>query len=314
MDDPITPEAVFRRRREFLQNAGLLAATAVVSGGGLYAVSGAGARRSTIEGASSATAPMPLGPDGEALTPLRDVTSYNNFYEFGVDKDDPSALGKSLTLRPWTVTVEGEVHSPRTFDLDALLRAFPPEDRTYRFRCVEAWSMVIPWQGFPVRALLDAVEPTTRAKYVVFESVLRPEELPGQRAAVLPWPYVEALRLDEAMHELTLLATGLYGKPLEAQNGAPLRLVVPWKYGFKSAKSLVRIRLVEEQPTTTWNLVAPTEYGFFANVNPAVDHPRWSQATERRIGEFSRRRTLPFNGYGAQVASLYAGLDLTRFF
>ncbi|MDX2012230.1 MAG: protein-methionine-sulfoxide reductase catalytic subunit MsrP [Myxococcaceae bacterium] len=315
MSDPITPEALFRRRREFLQNAGLLAATAVVTGGSLYAVSGGGARRRAgAPEVAPSTTPMPAGPDGERLTSLRDVTSYNNFYEFGLEKEDPAALASRLTLRPWTLSVEGEVNEPRTFDIDALTKAFPLEDRVYRFRCVEAWSMVIPWQGLPLRSLLDAVKPTSRAKYVVFESVVRPEELPGQKAQLLPWPYVEGLRLDEAMNDLTLLATGLYGKPLEAQNGAPVRLVVPWKYGFKSAKSLVRIRLVEEQPATTWNVVAPTEYGFFANVNPAVDHPRWSQATERRIGEAGRRPTLPFNGYGEQVASLYRGVDLTRFF
>ncbi|MCU0695543.1 MAG: protein-methionine-sulfoxide reductase catalytic subunit MsrP [Myxococcaceae bacterium] len=315
MADPITPEALFRRRREFLQNAGLLAATAVVTGGSLYAASGGGARRRAETFAGPAPqAPMPTGPDGEQLTSLRDVTSYNNFYEFGLEKEDPAALASRLTLRPWTLSVEGEVNEPRTFNIDALTKAFPLEDRVYRFRCVEAWSMVIPWQGIALRALLDAVKPTSRAKYVVFESVVRPEELPGQKAQLLPWPYVEGLRLDEAMNDLTLLATGLYGKPLEAQNGAPVRLVVPWKYGFKSAKSLVRIRLVEEQPATTWNVVAPTEYGFFANVNPSVDHPRWSQATERRIGEAGRRPTLPFNGYGDQVASLYRGVDLTRFF
>jgi sulfoxide reductase catalytic subunit YedY len=251
----------------------------------------------------------PFGTD-EPQTPERDVTSYNNFYEFGTDKSDPAEYAHTLRPRPWTVRAEGEIARPQSIDVDQLLRWFPFEERVYRMRCVEAWSMVIPWVGFPLGDLLRRLEPTSRAKYVAFTTLLDPEQMPGQRRGILDWPYVEGLRIDEAMHPLTILVVGLYGKPLPNQNGAPLRLVVPWKYGFKGIKSIVSIRLQEAQPPTTWSLAAPNEYGFYANVNPAVDHPRWSQATERRIGELRRRPTLPFNGYGEQVASLYAGMDL----
>jgi sulfoxide reductase catalytic subunit YedY len=240
------------------------------------------------------------------------VTTYNNFYELGTDKPDPSRNAGTLRPRPWSVTIEGEVKHPQVIDVDALLRSFALEERIYRMRCVEAWSMVIPWVGFPLAELVKRAEPTSRAKYVVFQTLHDPEQLPGQRRPVLRWPYVEGLRIDEATHPLALLAVGLYGRVLPNQNGAPIRLVVPWKYGFKGAKSIVRIRFQERQPETTWNLSAPDEYGFYANVNPEVDHPRWSQARERRIGEFFRRKTLPFNGYGAEVASLYAGLDLRK--
>ena len=250
----------------------------------------------------------------EPLTPYRDVTTYNNFYEFGTDKSDPAENAHMLKPRPWTVSIEGEVRKPLVLDIDQLLKWFPLEERVYRMRCVEAWSMVIPWLGFPLGDLIKRVEPTSRAKYVAFTSLFDPEQMPGQHRRILDWPYVEGLRIDEAVHPLTILAVGLYGKVLPNQNGAPLRLVVPWKYGFKGIKSIVKIRLSAEQPPTTWNLAAPHEYGFYANVNPAVDHPRWSQATERRIGEFRRRPTLPFNGYAEQVAGLYASLDLRKFF
>jgi sulfoxide reductase catalytic subunit YedY len=254
------------------------------------------------------------GGQDDKLTPYEDVTTYNNFYEFGTDKGDPARNAHTLRARPWSVVVEGEVHRPGTFEVDELIRRFPPEERVYRLRCVEAWSMVIPWMGFPLASLLKAVEPTSQARFVAFTTLQDPEQMPGQKRGVLPWPYVEGLRLDEAMHPLTLLVTGLYGKTLPNQNGAPIRLVVPWKYGFKGIKSIVRIRLVREQPPTTWNIAAPREYGFYANVNPEVDHPRWSQARERRIGELFKRRTLMFNGYGEQVASLYSGMDLRRYF
>ena len=248
----------------------------------------------------------------DELTPLEDVINYNNFYEFGTGKEDPARNAHTLRTRPWTLEIDGEVQRPRTFGIEDLWSTFPPEERIYRLRCVEAWSMVIPWLGFPLRDLLNAVEPTSNARFVAFTTLHDPEQMPGQRRDVLPWPYVEGLRLDEAMHPLTILALGLYGKALPNQNGAPLRLVVPWKYGFKSGKSLVRIRVTREQPRTTWNVVAPREYGFYANVNPEVDHPRWSQARERRIGELRRRPTLMFNGYADQVASLYSGMDLRR--
>jgi sulfoxide reductase catalytic subunit YedY len=253
-------------------------------------------------------------PDDEELTPLNAITQYNNFYEFGVRKDDPAKHAHLLRPRPWTVRVEGAVHHPGQFDVDDLIRRYQPEERIYRLRCVEAWSMVIPWLGFPLAKLLADVQPTSQAAYVAFQTLHDPEQMPGQQTGVLPWPYVEGLRLDEAMHPLTLLATGLYGKTLPNQNGAPIRLVVPWKYGFKSAKSIVHIRLTDTQPNTAWNDAAPSEYGFYSNVNPGVDHPRWSQAKERRIGDFLKRPTQPFNGYADQVASLYAGMDLGKNF
>jgi sulfoxide reductase catalytic subunit YedY len=250
----------------------------------------------------------------EELTPIEDVTGYNNFYEFGTGKDDPARLAHTLRPRPWSVEIAGEVARPGRLDIEEILRRFPSQERVYRLRCVEAWSMVIPWQGFPLRDLISHVQPTSRARFVELTTLMDPAQMPGQRRDVLPWPYVEGLRMDEALHPLTILATGLYGRTLPNQNGAPLRLVVPWKYGFKSVKSIVRIRFTQQQPMTTWNVAIPEEYGFYANVNPAVDHPRWSQARERRIGEFRRRETLPFNGYGEQVASLYAGMDLRRNF
>jgi sulfoxide reductase catalytic subunit YedY len=250
----------------------------------------------------------------DELTPYEDVTGYNNFYEFGTGKEDPARNVGAFPSRPWTVRIDGECENPGEFDVDALMKRFPSEERVYRLRCVEAWSMVIPWQGFPLKDLLGWVQPTSKAKFVEFTTLYDPEQMPGQRSGILDWPYVEGLRMDEALHPLTLMATGLYGRSLPGQNGAPLRLVVPWKYGFKSIKSIVRIRLVEDMPRNTWHLLAPNEYGFYANVNPEVDHPRWSQARERRIGEFRRRPTLPFNGYAEEVASLYEGMDLRKWF
>jgi methionine sulfoxide reductase catalytic subunit len=316
----ITPEAVYADRRRFLKNAALFAATAAGTGAALLWLTDGwkpGAARRAASGE-----PVPPGPAAgpspydttEPRTPLADVTSYNNFYEFGSSKDDPARYAGSLRTRPWTVTVDGEVRRPQTLDLDALLKSFPLEQRVYRMRCVEAWSMVIPWDGFPLGDLIRRAEPTSNARYVAFTTLLDPKQMPGQRQSYLEWPYTEGLRLDEALHPLTILASGLYGRTLPNQNGAPLRLVVPWKYGFKGIKSIVRVTLTREQPPTTWNLAWPQAYGFYANVNPAVDHPRWSQATERRIGDLSRRPTLPFNGYAEQVAGLYSGMDLARFF
>ncbi len=247
---------------------------------------------------------------GEETNTWDEVTGYNNFYEFGTGKEDPKRYAGSLRTRPWTIRVEGEVARPGTYDVERLVRGLAWEERVYRMRCVEAWSMVIPWNGYPLRDVLRRLEPTSRARYVEFTTLYDPEQMPGQRRPVLEWPYVEGLRLDEAMHPLTLLATGVFGKLMPNENGAPIRLVVPWKYGFKGAKSIVRIRLLEQQPRTAWNVAAPQEYGFYANVNPSVDHPRWSQRTERRIGKLFRQPTLMFNGYADEVASLYAGMDL----
>jgi sulfoxide reductase catalytic subunit YedY len=319
----ITPEALYKDRREFLKSAALFTATATAFGGGLLALVGRGVRSRMPELAPlpplEVTIP-PAGPSAQAgpgidptkdpLTPFEDITTYNNFYELGLGKGDPARNASSLRPRPWKVAIEGEVKRPQVIDIDTLLRWFPVEERVYRMRCVEAWSMVIPWLGFPLRALIEKVEPTSRAKFVAFTTLLDHDQLPGQTRPVLDWPYIEGLRMDEAMHPLTILAAGLYGKTLPGQNGAPLRLVVPWKYGFKGIKSIVKIAFTERQPKTSWSVAAPEEYGFYANVNPEVDHPRWSQATERRIGELTRRPTLPFNGYADAVASLYTGLDL----
>ena len=318
----ITPQDLYLRRREFLKNGVLFAAASGGLGATLLHLMG-GSRADKQKASEAPTGNNSLEvlidkhvdyAGAEAKTPFKDVSDYNNFYEFGTDKSDPAQYAGTLKPRPWTVAIEGEVKQPATVDFDQLLRWFPLEERIYRMRCVEAWSMVIPWVGFPLGDLLRRVQPTSRAKYVAFTTLLDPKQMPGQRDNVLVWPYVEGLRIDEATHPLTILAVGLYGRTLPNQNGAPLRLVVPWKYGFKGIKSIVKIRLTEQQPPTTWNVAAPNEYGFYANVNPAVDHPRWSQATERRIGDYSRRPTLPFNGYGDQVAALYSGMDLRKFF
>ncbi|HEX2206014.1 MAG TPA: protein-methionine-sulfoxide reductase catalytic subunit MsrP [Longimicrobium sp.] len=292
----ITPEGLYVSRREFI---GAAAAAVVAAAVPLSAC-----------GASEAAAPQRDEPNS-----FEDITRYNNFYEYGTDKSDPARLApRLLKTRPWTVKVDGLCKRPADYAFDDLVKPHRVEDRTYRLRCVEAWSMVIPWQGIPLAAVLRRAEPLPSARFVEFTTLLDPEQMPGQRRRVLEWPYVEGLRMDEAMHPLALLATGLYGKAMPAQNGAPLRLVVPWKYGFKSIKSIVRIRFTDRQPRTAWNVSAPEEYGFYANVNPEVDHPRWSQARERRIGEWRRRPTLPFNGYADQVASLYRGMDLRRNF
>jgi sulfoxide reductase catalytic subunit YedY len=250
----------------------------------------------------------------EKQTPYKDITTYNNYYEFSTDKGGPSELAGKFQPLPWTVAIEGEVAKPRKIDIDSLLKLAPLEERIYRHRCVEGWSIVVPWIGFPLSALINAAQPNSKAKFVQFETVYRPGQMPGQYRSVLDWPYVEGLRLDEAMNPLSLLAVGLYGETLPNQNGAPIRLVVPWKYGFKSIKSIVKVRFVKDQPSTTWNKAAPNEYGFYSNVNPNVDHPRWSQAKERRLGEFFKRPTLLFNGYGDQVASMYSGMDLKKYF
>lgn len=299
----ITPPGIYRERRRFMQGVGALAAGAAL---GVVPDARAGVRLAGVRRSAYVL--------NEEKTPYKAVTSYNNFYEFGTGKSDPAANAGGLKTRPWTVAVEGEVGRPGVYDIDTLLKLAPLEERVYRMRCVEGWSMVIPWVGFPLSELIRRVAPTGNAKYVEFVTLYDPSQMPGQLSRVLDWPYVEGLRLDEAMHPLTILAVGLYGEVLPNQNGAPIRLVVPWKYGFKSAKSIVRIRFVEKPPLTTWMRAAPQEYGFYSNVNPHVDHPRWSQAKERRIGDFFKRDTLMFNGYGPQVAQLYRGMDLQRFF
>jgi sulfoxide reductase catalytic subunit YedY len=298
----ITDRSVYLGRREFMLGAAAFGAIAALP--------------SDVIAAPLAATKSPFSTD-EPMTPLKDVTSYNNFYEFGTDKDDPAANAHTLTTKPWKIKVDGLVDKPADYDLDDLIKDIALEERIYRMRCVEGWSMVIPWIGVPLASVLARVAPQGSAKYVAFETLVRPSEMSGQKGffQALPWPYVEGLRLDEAMHPLTILAVGLYGEKLPNQNGAPVRLVVPWKYGFKSIKSIVRISFTDKQPITSWSRENPREYGFYSNVNPAVDHPRWSQATERRIGEGSglfvkRRPTLPFNGYAEQVASLYTGMDL----
>ncbi len=304
----ITPRALVERRRLLLAGA----AAGLAWGPAQRAIAqGQGG------GQKLATRASPLSTS-EKPTSYEDATTYNNFYEFGYDKDDPAKNAHTLRVRPWTVAVEGEVRKPKLFDVEELLRLAPVEERVYRLRCVEGWSMVIPWAGYPLSELIRMVEPTGNAKYVEFVTLADKAQMPGLWSNVLAWPYVEGLRLDEANHPLTLLTLGMYGEVLPKQNGAPVRVVVPWKYGFKSGKSIVKIRFVEKQPITSWNRAAPQEFGFYSNVNPNVDHPRWSQATERRIGEDGflqrKRKTLMFNGYADQVASLYAGMDLRKFF
>jgi methionine sulfoxide reductase catalytic subunit len=309
----ITSESLYLRRRDIMRGA------AVGLGGlalGSLALAGARSARAAEpdrEGTLGELIESPLSTD-EAQTPYDVVKSYNNFYEFGLDKEAPAENAKDFSTTGWSVAIEGLVRKPGRMPLETLLAPHALEERIYRLRCVEAWSMVVPWVGFPLGDLLNRLEPAPDAKYVELRTLYDPERMPGQRRSSLDWPYREGLRMDEAMHPLTILAVGLYGRELPNQNGAPLRLVVPWKYGFKSIKSIVSIRVRADEPKTSWNIAAPSEYGFYANVNPEVDHPRWSQASERRIGEFGRRRTLPFNGYGEQVASLYAGMDLTRLY
>jgi sulfoxide reductase catalytic subunit YedY len=305
----ITPPDVYAGRREFIKAAGGLALGAGLGVDALPAA--AQGKATTIKLFGVKESPLSTA---EKKNSKQEITEYNNFYEFGTDKADPAQHAHKLVTRPWTVAVEGEVGKPRIFDIDELLKLAPLEERVYRMRCVEGWSMVIPWVGYSLSELVKRVEPTGNAKYIEYDTLADPKQMPGVRSRVLEWPYVEGLRLDEAMHPLTLLCVGLYGETLPNQCGAPVRVVVPWKYGFKSGKSIVRIRFVEKEPRTAWNKAASREYGFYSNVNPGVDHPRWSQATERRIGEFSKRKTTLFNGYGDQVASLYAGMDLKKFF
>jgi sulfoxide reductase catalytic subunit YedY len=309
-ESEVTPESLYVRRREFLS----------LGAAGALGLAGSALSFACDAGASDAPAPTfanlkrtNLAGD-EKPTPFSDVSTYNNYYEFGTAKSDPAANAGAFHTRPWTLALEGEINKPEVVDIDDLIKRFTLEERIYRMRCVEAWSMVIPWVGFPLADLVKRAEPTSNAKYVAFTTKLDPNEMPGQKRNVLDWPYVEGLRIDEAMNPLTLLSVGLYGRALPNQNGAPLRLVAPWKYGFKGIKAIVKIAFVKEQPKTTWAKMAPSEYGFYANVNPDVDHPRWSQAKERRIGEFFKRKTLPFNGYGDQVAKLYAGMDLRKSF
>jgi sulfoxide reductase catalytic subunit YedY len=309
----ITPKEFYLNRRQFMAAAvGAGAAWAGIDLLGPAAEANAGEKLKNLKKGP------PAFDTSEKLNSFKDITTYNNFYELGVEKGDPAQNAKYLTTRPWTVTVEGEVKKPKTFDVDDIMKLSPLEERIYRLRCVEAWSMVIPWVGFSLSALIKQVEPTNNAKFIQFVTLHDPKRMPGQKpsifGSVLEWPYVEGLRMDEAMHPLTILSVGLYGEILPPQNGAPVRLVVPWKYGFKSIKSIVKVRFVEKQPPASWNIMQPQEYGFYSNVNPEVDHPRWSQATERRIGEFLRRKTLMFNGYGEHVAHLYKGMDLKKYY
>ena len=303
----ITPKETYLNRRTFLAAAATIAGGAAIAGvvGSVSPLLEAGTKINTVKG--------PFGTD-EKPTPYKDITTYNNYYEFGTNKDDPARNAGSLRTRPWSVSLEGEVKKPRKLEIDDILKLAPAEDRVYRHRCVEAWSMVIPWVGFPLSTLLKQVEPTSKAKFVQFFTLADASQMPGVREPILDWPYKEGLRMDEAMHPLTLLTFGLYGETLPNQDGAPIRVVIPWKYGFKSAKSIVKIKFVENQPDTAWNTQNAHEYGFYSNVNPQVDHPRWSQATERRIGEFFRRKTIMFNGYGDQVASMYNGMDLRKYY
>jgi sulfoxide reductase catalytic subunit YedY len=305
----ITDERIYRERRDFLRvsSSAALAVAAGAAFPGLLLPREAMAAIDHLQ--------FKKNPDfmlDEKINSLKDITRYNNFYEFGTDKEDPAKYAHTLKTDPWNVRVEGEVEKPADYHLEDLIKQSQLEERVYRLRCVEAWSMVIPWVGIPLGSLIKRFKPTAKAKYVEFTTLYDPEQMPGQKRAVLDWPYVEGLRMDEAMHPLSMLAVGLYGKVLPNQNGAPIRLVVPWKYGFKNIKSIVKIRFTETMPRTTWNLAGPREYGFYANVNPEVDHPRWSQSRERRIGEFFKRKTEMFNGYAEQVASLYAGMDLRR--
>ena len=305
----ITPKNLYLNRRQFLAGAAIAGAATGLGLRELVSPSTTVLAGNKIDGIKKS----PFSTT-ETITPYKDVTNYNNYYEFSTDKDGPAKLAQKFRTRPWKVKIEGLVDKKQELDIDTVLKMAPPEERIYRHRCVEGWSIVVPWVGFSLSELIKRANPTSKAKFVEFTTILDMQQMPGQQRNVLQWPYVEGLRMDEAMHPLTLLCFGMYGEDLPNQDGAPLRLVVPWKYGFKSAKALVKIRFVDKQPLNTWNLSAPTEYGFYSNVNPNVDHPRWSQAKERRLGEFSKRPTLMFNGYGDQVASLYTGMDLKKNF
>jgi len=303
----ITPKHVYLSRRDFIKTAGVLAGSVALAACAPQSSSGA---QQTLATPADSSISKKTDELGSPVNSFEDITNYNNYYEFSTDKAGVAPLAAKFKTSPWSVQVYGLVNKPQTYALEDLIKQFQPEERIYRLRCVEAWSMVIPWTGFPLAKLLKQVEPTSAAKYVRFETVTRPDEMPGETDGMYPWPYQEGLRMDEAMNDLTILATGMYGGELPAQNGGGMRLVVPWKYGFKSIKAVIKIELVAEQPTTMWSTIAPNEYGFYANVNPQVDHPRWSQASERRIGELQRRDTLMFNGYAKQVAQLYTGMDL----
>jgi methionine sulfoxide reductase catalytic subunit len=307
----ITPQSVYLNRRKFIARGSAAMAGLAMSRTLLELLSPSQKVQAGTKLNAAIKSPFSTN---EKQTPYNDVTHYNNFYEFGVGKEEPAEKAGNFKTSPWTLTVDGAVGKPRTFDLDSLMKLAPLEERIYRHRCVEAWSIVVPWIGFPLNVLVKQVEPTSKAKYVAFQSLYDPKQMPAAHHAGIPFPYVEGLRMDEAMHQLAILCFGMYGEALPNQDGAPVRLVVPWKYGFKSIKSIVKISFVEAQPPTTWNLANPREYGFYSNVNPNVDHPRWSQAKERRLGEFFRRPTLMFNGYGDQVAQLYAGMDLRKYF
>ena len=307
----ITPKNLYLNRRKFLAGAAVAGAAAATGLGLREMVS----PRITVLAANKIDGiqKSPFSTT-ETITPYKDVTTYNNYYEFSTDKDGPAKLAQNFRTRPWKVKIDGLVDKKQELDIDAILKMAPPEERIYRHRCVEGWSIVVPWVGFSLSELIKRANPTSKAKFVEFTTILDLTQMPGQQRPVLEWPYVEGLRMDEAMHPLTLLGFGMYGEDLPKQDGAPIRLIVPWKYGFKSAKAIVRIRFTEKQPLNTWNISAPREYGFYSNVNPNVDHPRWSQAKERRLGEFFKRPTLMFNGYGDQVASLYTGMDLKKNF
>jgi methionine sulfoxide reductase catalytic subunit len=307
----ITPKHLYLNRRKFLTGAAI-AGTAAATGVAFRGL----ALPSTTVHANAKIDNLQKSPlsTTEKITPYKDVTNYNNYYEFSTDKYEPAGLAKDFKTRPWTLTIEGLVKKKQTLDVDSIIKLASPEERIYRHRCVEGWSIVVPWIGFPLSVLLNKAEPLPKAKFVEFTTIYDPKQMPGQRIGVLDWPYIEGLRMDEAMHPLTLFCFGMYGEVLPNQDGAPLRIVVPWKYGFKSAKAIVKIRFTADQPINTWNKAAPNEYGFYSNVNPNVDHPRWSQARERRLGEFLKRPTLMFNGYADQVASLYNGMDLKKYF
>jgi methionine sulfoxide reductase catalytic subunit len=307
----ITPKSLYLNRRKFL--AGIAAAGAATAAG--VRLRGAVSPRQIVLAVNKIDG-LQKSPFSttETITPYKDVTNYNNYYEFSTEKDEPAKLAQGFRTRPWKVKIEGEVVKKQELDIDSILKLAPPEERIYRHRCVEGWSIVVPWIGFSLSELIKRANPTSKAKFVEFTTIYAPYEMPGQNRDVLQWPYVEGLRMDEAMNPLTLLCFGMYGEDLPNQDGAPLRIVIPWKYGFKSAKAIVKIRFTEKQPMNTWNIAAPNEYGFYSNVNPNVDHPRWSQAKERRLGEFFKRPTLMFNGYGDQVASMYAGMDLRKYF
>lgn len=309
-ESDVTPKETFLKRRDFLAVAGTTAVAVAATGLGLTGSPDAFAQNPSAQKLTNLTK-SPFSTD-EKLNSYKDVTTYNNFYEFGLDKADPAKYAHTLKTRPWTVVVDGQCGKPGSYNIEDIMKYAPLEERIYRLRCVEAWSMVIPWIGYPLSEFLKRFEPTSKAKYVEFKTLVDTRQMPGQTEPALRWPYVEGLRMDEAMHPLTLLGLGLYGEVLPNQNGAPIRLVVPWKYGFKSIKSIVRVSFVENEPINTWKQQQSSEYGFYANVNPQVDHPRWTQGSERRLGEFFRRKTLMFNGYGDQVASLYAGMDLRK--